>query len=135
MFLCVSLRVDRSLAHHCRDRFIYQPSKAMSLQKWSVPCTLFLNSATSPRWRNWRMPYHAFTIIAKYSSTLPCPYDSCRNDRNPQESSGMGQESTGIPRNGTGIHRNPQEWDWNPQEQGGYGLNVYSCGKGVDNLI
>ena len=40
------------------------------------------------------------------SSTFHCPTDSCRNDRIPPESSGMGPESGGIHWNGTRIHRN-----------------------------
>ena len=61
-------------------------------------------------------------------STFWCPTDSCRNDRIPPdstgmglESTGMGLESTGIHRNGTGIHRNPLEWDRNNYIPAGMG--------------
>ena len=70
-------------------------------------------------------PCNLIIPVADTRSTFHCPTDSCRNDWNPPESSGIWW-------NGTGILRNPQEWDrnlqdsnWNTQEW------LYSCRNGI----
>jgi hypothetical protein len=59
--------------------------------------------------------------LTEIYTTFPCPTHSCRNDRNPLESTGMRLESTGIAIFLQEWYWIPQEWYWIPQESTGMG--------------
>jgi len=98
------------------------PALQPALLPWHAPASLPCVSPTK------QVPsrHQDMWQSGPFSSTSPCPTDSCRNGAIPPEYTGIHRNGTRIHRNGTrihrngtGIHRNGTGIHWNGQESTG----------------